>query len=72
METALIVLDGWGLGSGAGGGDGADGETADPSGRPAGRDAVAAADTPAIDDATEWLLANVNASAEPVRRGWDE
>jgi 2,3-bisphosphoglycerate-independent phosphoglycerate mutase len=53
METALIVLDGWGLGSGAGGGDGADGETVDPSGRPAGRDAVAAADTPTFDDATE-------------------
>ena len=53
METALIVLDGWGLGSGAGGGDGEDGETADPSGRPAGRDAVAAADTPAFDDASE-------------------
>ncbi|MFC7325232.1 2,3-bisphosphoglycerate-independent phosphoglycerate mutase [Halorubrum rutilum] len=52
METALIVLDGWGLGSGASGGDGADGETVDPSGRPAGRDAVAAADTPAFDDAT--------------------
>lgn len=52
METALIVLDGWGLGGGAGGGDGEDGETADPSGRPAGRDAVAAADTPTFDDAT--------------------
>ncbi|MFO8115834.1 MAG: 2,3-bisphosphoglycerate-independent phosphoglycerate mutase [Halorubrum sp.] len=52
METALIVLDGWGLGRGAGGGDGEDGETVDPSGRPAGRDAVAAADTPAFDDAT--------------------
>ena len=50
METALIVLDGWGLGGGAGGGDG---ETVDPSGRPAGRDAVAAADTPTFDDATE-------------------
>ncbi|WP_144797468.1 2,3-bisphosphoglycerate-independent phosphoglycerate mutase [Halorubrum depositum] len=53
METALIVLDGWGLGSGARGGDGEDGETVDPSGRPAGRDAVAVADTPAFDDATE-------------------
>ncbi|MFC7185936.1 2,3-bisphosphoglycerate-independent phosphoglycerate mutase [Halorubrum yunnanense] len=53
METALIVLDGWGLGSGAGGGDGGDGETVDPSGRPAGRDAVAVADTPTFDDATE-------------------
>jgi len=52
MEAALIVLDGWGLGSGVGGGDRADGETVDPSGRPAGRDAVAAADTPTFDDAT--------------------
>ncbi|WP_434521813.1 2,3-bisphosphoglycerate-independent phosphoglycerate mutase [Halorubrum sp. AS12] len=52
METALIVLDGWGLGSGVGGGDGEEGETVDPSGRPAGRDAVAVADTPAFDDAT--------------------
>ena len=53
METALIVLDGWGLGRGTGddsAGDG--GETVDPSGRPAGRDAVAAADTPTFDDAT--------------------
>ncbi|WP_435093028.1 2,3-bisphosphoglycerate-independent phosphoglycerate mutase [Halorubrum sp. N11] len=49
METALIILDGWGLGGGAGD----DGETVDPSGRPAGRDAVAAADTPAFDAATE-------------------
>jgi len=31
METALIILDGWGLGGGAG--DGEDGETVDPSGR---------------------------------------
>jgi len=51
METALIILDGWGLGGGAG--DGEDGETVDPSGRPAGRDAVAAADTPTFDTATE-------------------
>src|SRR6056297_2027818 len=54
METALIVLDGWGLGRGTGddsAGDG--GETVDPSGRPAGRDAVAAADTPAFEAATE-------------------
>ncbi|PAU83237.1 phosphoglycerate mutase (2,3-diphosphoglycerate-independent) [Halorubrum salipaludis] len=51
METALIILDGWGLGGGAG--DGERGETVDPSGRPAGRDAVAAADTPAFDAATE-------------------
>ena len=51
METALIILDGWGLGGGAG--DGEDGETVDPTGRPAGRDAVAAADTPAFDAATE-------------------
>jgi len=49
METALIILDGWGLGGGAGEG----GEPVDPSGRPAGRDAVAAADTPAFDAATE-------------------
>ena len=47
METALIVLDGWGLGGGA------DGETVDPGGRPPGRDAVGAADTPTFDDATE-------------------
>jgi len=59
METALIILDGWGLGGGAdgdagdGAGDSEGGETVDPSGRPAGRDAVAAADTPAFDAATE-------------------
>ncbi|MFW5917627.1 MAG: 2,3-bisphosphoglycerate-independent phosphoglycerate mutase [Halorubrum sp.] len=54
METALIILDGWGLGGGAEAGDGTDEiATADPSGRPAGRDAVAAADTPTFDDATE-------------------
>ncbi|EMA66846.1 phosphoglyceromutase [Halorubrum aidingense JCM 13560] len=51
METALIILDGWGLGGGAA--NGGDGATVDPSGRPAGRDAVAAADTPAFDAATE-------------------
>jgi 2,3-bisphosphoglycerate-independent phosphoglycerate mutase len=51
METALIILDGWGLGSGAA--NGGDGATVDPSGRPAGRDAVAAADTPTFDSATE-------------------
>ncbi|WP_123619371.1 2,3-bisphosphoglycerate-independent phosphoglycerate mutase [Halorubrum sp. CSM-61] len=49
METALIILDGWGLGGGAGAG----GEPVDPAGRPAGRDAVAAADTPTFDAATE-------------------
>ncbi|WP_435074466.1 2,3-bisphosphoglycerate-independent phosphoglycerate mutase [Halorubrum sp. HHNYT27] len=54
MQTALIVLDGWGLGRGAGDDSaGEDGDPVDPSGRPAGRDAVAAADTPTFDDATE-------------------
>jgi 2,3-bisphosphoglycerate-independent phosphoglycerate mutase len=37
MRAALVVLDGWGLGSG------------DPEGGAGGRDAVAAADTPAFD-----------------------
>ena len=50
METALVILDGWGLG----GGTAEDGEEpVDPSGRPAGRDAVAAADTPTFDGATD-------------------
>ena len=42
MKAALIILDGWGL---------SDGETVDPDGRPAGRDAVATAATPTVDDA---------------------
>lgn len=33
---------------------------------------VTATDGAAIDAAAEWLLANVNASAEPVRRDWDD
>ena len=49
METALVVLDGWGLGGA--GEDG--GEPVDPSGRPAGRDAVAAADTPTFESVTD-------------------
>ncbi|MFD1571121.1 2,3-bisphosphoglycerate-independent phosphoglycerate mutase [Halorubrum laminariae] len=56
METALIILDGWGLSADAeegGRATGDDAAAADPSGRPPGRDAVAAADTPAFDAATE-------------------
>jgi len=54
METALIILDGWGLGAGTDGGSGTgdDAATADPSGRPPGRDAVAAAETPTFDAAS--------------------
>ena len=32
---------------------------------------VTGTDEAAIDAAVEWLLSNVNASEEPVRRGWD-
>jgi len=33
---------------------------------------VTGTDEAAIDAAVEWLLSNVNASEEPVRRGWDD
>jgi 2,3-bisphosphoglycerate-independent phosphoglycerate mutase len=63
MRTALVVLDGWGLGAGsdrtaaAATGD-------DAPGRPAGRDAVAAADTPTFD-----VAADRGASGTLVVRG---